>query len=368
MKILHLTTHLNRGGISNYILSVGSALRAKGHQLFVGSDGGEMEEEFREQGFHLKNFPIRTKSELHPKIYAALPSLIHWIREEQIELIHAHTRITQVMADWIQRVSQTPYLTTAHGFYKRRLGRRFLPAWGKRVVAISDPVGDYLLDVFKVPGRNLRVIYNGLDLESFANAFRRHDPQGVRREYGFNERAYVIGITARLVPEKGHEYLIRTAKSLETEIPDLKILIVGDGRYRSQLEALTQKFGLSERVRFLGNLRDVSKPLAAMDVFTLPAVWREGFGLSVAEAMACGKPIIATNIWALNALIENRVNGILVEPRSVSALAEAILFIYKNKTFRESIAEAGRKTAAERFSMDRMVRELETVYEEVLQG
>ena len=368
MRILHLTTHLNRGGISKYILSAGAILRAKGHDLFVASSGGEMEEEFREAGFRVKQLGIRTKSELSPKIYWALPELIRWVRQEQIALVHAHTRITQVMAHWLQQIMRVPFITTSHGFYKLRLGRRLIPAWGEQVIAISEPVGNHLRDGFHVPPDRIRIVYNGVDLRGFVSSFSEHDPVTVRREYGIPDQSFVVGTTARLVPDKGHEFLIRALQRLEPEIPNLNAIIVGDGRHRKTLERLSRDLQVSHRVHFTGNLRDVAKPLAAMDIFVLPAVWREGFGLSIVEAMACQKPVIVTNIWALNTLIENRVNGILVEPRSVEDLAQAILLLLKDTGFRESIGRAGQKTAETRFSLDRMVEEIEDIYEEVLRG
>ncbi len=366
MKILHLATHLNRGGISQYILSVGEAFIRKGHQVAVVSSGGEMEEEFRGKGFKLVRLPIRTKSELSPQIYWSLPRLIDLIKSEKIDVLHAHTRITQVMATWASRATGRPFVTTCHGFYKRRLGRRLLAAWGNRVVAISDPVADHLRETFGVPREEVRVIYNGIDLQRFRERFLTHNACTVRGEYGFPEDARVVGVTARLVPDKGHEYLIRAVSGLAAEFPDLRLLIVGDGRYREYLQELAKSLHLLDRMCFTGNLQDVSKPLAAMDLFVLPAVWREGFGLSIVEAMACEKPVVVTNIWALNALIQNGVNGILVEPRNVADLSEGIRRVLRDDDFRQKIGRQGRETAKERFSLDRMAEELEGVYREVL--
>ena len=366
MRILHLTTHLNRGGISKYVYSVGRAMHARGHRIFVASAGGEMEEEFGRSGLQVKIFPIRTKSELSPKIYCALPPLIRWMKEEQIDLLHAHTRVTQVLAFWLCRFTGKRFVTTAHGFYKRRLGRRVLPAWGRRAVAISEAVRIDLQNKHRVPPDKIRLIYNGLDLPELFLKFSQHDSNQTREEYGFLPDSLVVGVTARLVPDKGHAYLIRAVKRLKIEIPNLKLLIVGDGRYRKELEALVRTLQMGDRVLFTGNVQDVSKPLAAMDIFVLPATWREGFGLSIAEAMTCEKPVIVTNIWALNTLIQDRVNGVLVEPKNVEHLAEAIHYMLSHPEFRKKIGKAGRRTAEERFSLERMVRELESVYEEAL--
>lgn len=368
MKILHLATHLNRGGISNYIFLVGSELIKRGHQIFVVSNGGEMEDEFREKGFILKNLTIRTKSELSPKIYLALPRLIGFIKKEKIDLIHAHTRVTQVMSQWASWFAGIPFLSTAHGFYKRRLGRRIFPAWGTRIVAISDPVAAELEEVFRISHERIKVVYNGVDLEDLLRRYQSYDRSTVRMEFGLPTNAKVIGITARLVPDKGHEYLIRAVKRLGAELEDLNLLIVGDGRNREYLESLSKDLGISEHVRFTGNMRDISKPLKAMDVFALPAVWREGFGLSIAEAMACQKPIIATNIWALNTLIQNGINGLLIEPRNVDALVDAVRLVLTNREVSETMARAGQKTAQEKFSLDRMVNEITSVYEEIVRG
>ncbi len=366
MRILNLTTHLNRGGISKYISTVGSALLKRGHRVFVVSSGGETEKELEEMGLTIQNLPIRTKNELSPRIYLHLPALTRLIKDWKIDLMHAHTRVTQVMAWWAQRLTGRPFVSTVHGFYKRRLGRRILPAWGERAIAISEPVGVDLRETHRVSSESIRIIYNGLDLVELAERFATHQPSQVRKEYGFPESAYVVGIIARLVPDKGHEYLLRSLKELASEIPQLRVLVVGDGKYRAYLEDLSARLGLDGRVHFTGNLRDVTKPLAAIDLFVLPAVWREGFGLSIVEAMACQKPVIVTNIWALNTLIQNQVNGVLVEPRNIGDLSKAIRFFAQHPEFCLKIGMAGQETTRKRFSINRMVQELEEVYGEVL--
>ncbi len=366
MKILYLTTHLNLGGISRYILTVGSALRARGHEVFVASGGGDLEHEFRESGVQVKAFPIRTKSELSPKLYGALPEVTHWVKKEKIDLIHAHNRVTQVLAFFIRLSTGIPFVTTVHGFYERRLGRRLLPAWGNRAIAISEPVAEELMAKHRVAASRVRVVYNGIDIEGIRRRVLQQDPRAARREYGMPEDAVILGIIARLISEKGHEYLIRALKGLDSEFPKLRLLIVGEGRERDRLESLTKGLGLNGSVRFTGNLKDISKPLAVTDIFVHPATWREAFGLSVVEAMVCEKPVVVTNTWALSSLIKERVNGIIVEPRDEQSLREAIRLLVKNAPLRKEMGKAGSKSAEERFSIERMAKELETVYEEVL--
>lgn len=366
MNVLHLTTHLNSGGITIYILRLIKPLAKLGVDLHVLSSGGDWTSNFRELGAATYDLPIKTKSEVHPKIYWAIPSILRIIREKKIDLLHAHTRITQVQAFWIQKLTGIPVVTTCHGFYQKRIGRRLIPAWGDRAIAISQPVQDDLIQGFKLPPQKTIVIYNGIDTDSFNEAYQKHDPIKVRRDYGFGMEDPVVGIVARLVGDKGHKYLMEAAHQLRRDFPRIRLLIVGDGRERAELDRCVQRLELQDHVVFTSNVKDVTQPLSAMNVFAFPATWREGFGLSIVEAMACGKPVIVTNIWALNSLIQDRVNGLMVEPRKVEPLAEAIKILLSDENYRRKIAAAGRKMVEESFSVQRMAQEIKSVYESVL--
>lgn len=365
-KVLHLTTHLNSGGITVYILRLVDFLRSAEFETLIFSCGGEYASLFQEKNVKLLMCDIRTKSEIHPKLIPALGRLIRAIREEKIDILHAHTRITQVLAYWAGKYTGVPVVTTCHGFYKVRLGRRLLPAWGQRAIAISEPVGKHLADDFHVPAKSIRVVSNAVDIKLLDEQYQKHSSETVRKDFGFAKEDRVIGIVARLVNDKGHEYLLRAAAELYRDFPDIRILIVGDGRERPILEDLAKALGIEARVVFTGNITDVSRALAAMDIFAFPATWREGFGLSIVEAMTCGKPVIVTNIWALNSLIQNEDTGFLVEPKSVPALAEAIRKLLEDAALRRRIGESARKAVERLFTIERMAAEISDVYKETL--
>ncbi|MDD5218253.1 MAG: glycosyltransferase family 4 protein [Candidatus Omnitrophica bacterium] len=366
MKVLHLTSHLDSGGITVYILRLIRHLREQGVEVCVVSSGGNYAPLFHERGAQTFEIPFRTKSELHPKIYFALPQIINIIKEQKIDVIHAHTRITQVMAFWIQKVLKIPVVTTCHGFYKRRLGRRLLPAWGDYAVAISDGVAKHLTDDHRVPLQKVKIVNNAVDFQELDAAYARHDTVEMKKRYGFRTNDPVIGVVARLVADKGHEYLIRAMVELRRQYPNLKLLIVGDGKYKKFLQQLVAKLGLTDHVVFTGNLIDVTEALSAMDLFVFPATWREGFGLSIAEAMACRKAVVVTNVWALNRIIHHRINGMLVEPKCVTPLVEAIDELFRDHVLRQKIQTQARQLAEELFSIPRMAREIQQVYQEVL--
>jgi glycosyltransferase involved in cell wall biosynthesis len=128
------------------------------------------------------------------------------------------------------------------------------------------------------------------------------------------------------------------------------------------LKAMARELHMEDRVVFTGSLTDVIRPLAAMDIFALPAIWREGFGLSIVEAMACRKPVIVSNIWALNSLIQNNVTGILIEPKQAEPLAAAIATLLREPETRKRIGESARAVVEEHFTVGRMAAEIAAIY------
>ena len=168
MRILILATHLNAGGIARYILSLTKGLTAKNHQVFVVTGGGELEENLKIVGGQHFRFNIRTKSEADPRLYWALGALSKLIKDKKIDVIHAQTRVTQVMATFQRRLNKTPYVSTCHGFYKPKLARRLLGGWGDKAIAISEAVAQHLSSDFKVPEEKIVLIHNGIDLNEFS--------------------------------------------------------------------------------------------------------------------------------------------------------------------------------------------------------
>lgn len=365
-KVLHITTHLNTGGITTYIYLLAEALKNTPFEIVVLSSGGNMTEQFRQAGIRTFEIPYRTKSELSPKLYRAIPRASELVRKEGIELIHSHTRVTQVLSWWIEKITKVPYVSTCHGFYKRRLGRQLLPAWGRKVVAISDPVADSLKKDFRIPEDRVVTIYNAIDAEGLISSARAKDRSKIINEWNLASHQPVVGIVSRIVQDKGHEYLIRAFAILREKYPDIKLLIVGEGPYKKNLERLVQSLNLKSGVILIGNLKDVTKALTVIDIFVLPAIWREGFGLSIIEAMALKKPVIVTNIWALNAIVAHRVNGLLIEPRDIKAIVEAVTELIEDQKLCQQIGENAYQTAIKEFSIDRMAHQMANFYDETL--
>lgn len=366
-RILHLTTHLNIGGITSYIKLVTKEMQNDGYRFYVGSSGGTQEPVLEAQAVQCVRFNIRTKSEISPKVFLAIRPLIKFIRREKIDLIHAHTRVAQILSWWAQRFTKLPYVSTCHGFYKRRLGRKLISAWGDHVIAISKPVEDSLIHDFHVREKKVSTIFNAIDIPELLQRYGQKDPRVIRRELRLPESCQVLGIVARIVADKGHEFFLRAAqKLLSSSFPNIKILVVGEGPHMKRMQALARKLGIDHAVLFLGNVQDVTYALAVIDIFVLPAIWREGFGLSIIEAMAVCKPVIVTNIWSLNELVQNKVNGLLVEPKDVEGLASAIRELLDDRDLSNSVARNGCDMVKREFSISQMAFRLDQIYAKVL--
>ena len=167
MNILFLTTHANTGGITSYILTLGEASVKSGHKVWVVSSGGDCVPRLEAAGIKHVQVNIRTKSEVHPKLWFSLWPLNRLIREEGIHIIHAQTRVTQVLGVWVSRLTGVKMVTTCHGFFRPRWFRKIFPCWGAAVIAISKPVAQHLSVDFGVPPNKIHLIANGIDLDRF---------------------------------------------------------------------------------------------------------------------------------------------------------------------------------------------------------
>ncbi len=312
-------------------------------------------------------YPIRTKSILNPMLYMALPSIIRAVKEGRFDILHAHSRVTQVLAFWISRETGIPMVSTAHGFYKAKLGRRLFPCWGKRAIAISSLVADELHKRHGVSKKKIRVIHNALDMNTFQKKLAAQDAQKIRTGLGIPEGAYVVGSISRLVRDKGHDYLLQAVQEVKRSYPHVFLVIVGDGRERSRLEAMVHKLGLSGSVRMIRGVSETPSILPALDLFVHPATYREGFGLSIAEAMAARIPVLTTDIPAINTLFHDGVDSRIVKPKRADLLAHAMIEFMNNKSFAQKIAQSGYELAVQLCQPERMADEIVAVYREALE-
>ncbi len=236
---------------------------------------------------------------------------------------------------------------------------RLLTSRMDRLIAVSRSIVAKL----EHEGRDaapISLIHNGVDLE-------RYDHQGpcctLREEYGLPADGPIIGVVARLEPEKGHPTLLEAWVQVARAIPDASLLVIGEGSRREALETMAAGLGLAGRVVFTGRRDDVPAVTAALDVAVLPS-YREALGLTILEAMALSRPIVASNVGGIPEMVEDGVTGLLVPPHDADALAAAIIRLLRDHPLADTLGRAGHDLVHERFCIELMVAAVEQIYDD----
>jgi len=363
MRILFIANHLNVGGISSYLLTLTSGLKEKGHQIYLASSGGELEDKFIQSGVMLIKVPLATKNEISPKIFFSFWKLRKLGRKFNIDLIHSHSRTGQVLGDLLGRALVKPHIFTCHGFFKPKISRRIFGCWGQAVIAISQQVKEHLITDFKLDGSKINVVHNGIDTMNFGDFSERDN---LRRKLG-NPNDFLVGIIARLSDVKGHTYLIQALSEVIKNFPNVKLLIVGQGRMKEALIRQVNVLGLKDSVLFIPEVKNTKDLLAAMDIFVMPSL-QEGLGLALMEAMAQGIAVVGSAVGGIKTLIQDKGNGLLVPPADVSSLARAIITLLGDSALRRALGAKAREFIIANFSKEEMVNKTEIVYQQSFAG
>jgi len=361
MRILFIANHLNVGGISSYLLTLAGGLIQKGHQVYLASSGGELEDKFIQAGITLVKVPLKTKNEISVKIIVSFWKLKKVARQFNIDLIHSHSRTTQVLADLLGRWLAKPHIFTCHGFFRPKISRRIFGCWGQRVIAISQQVKEHLIIDFKLDESKISVVNNGIDTKNFGD-FSARDM--MRKDLGLND-AFTIGIIARLSDVKGHLYLIRAMQGVIKIFPTARLLIIGEGKMKNALIKEVDLLGIKENVLFISQASNTPDMLAAMDIFVMSSL-QEGLGLALMEAMAQGMAVVGCAVGGIKTLIQDKTNGLLVAPADAPALAQAIITLLNDCPLRRALGARAREFIITNFSKEEMVDRTEIVYQQSL--
>jgi glycosyltransferase involved in cell wall biosynthesis len=243
----------------------------------------------------------------------------------------------------------------------RDLLRRLTPRID-HLIAVSRAIVRKLEDEGRV-GAPISLIYNGVDLARYGE---QAACPTLLSEYGIASDAPIVGVVARLEPEKGHPTLLDAWPAVIEAVPNANLLVVGEGSQRELLEAQAASLGLlGTSVTFTGRRDDVPAVTAALDVAVLPS-YREAQGLSILEAMALSRPVIASAVGGIPEMIDDGRTGLLVPPRDPAALAAAITRLLNDQALAARIGRAGHDLVHERFCVEQMVRAVETIYDEAV--
>jgi glycosyltransferase involved in cell wall biosynthesis len=354
MKILHLLSSGGYYGKENVVVNLCSALEKLGCAGEVGAflnsqaPNDAVVSRARREGLTARSFACHGRVD---------PRAVRTIREhivsQQIDLVHTHDYKADLYGYLAARWARRQVFATCHLWFCPSLQDRFYAGLDRQVlkhfdgvIGVSPPIG-MTLHNSHVPQSKIAVIANGIDFSPFLGV----EDALADREFGSD---FAIGIVGRLVRQKGHPILFAAARAILEKYPGAKFVLVGDGPDRKQLEVLARELGITGSVYFAGFRDDVARVYAGLDLMVMPSL-DEGLPMTLLEAMAAKRAVIASAVGAVPEVIEHGENGLLVEPGSADDLGQAMLLLLSDAPLRHRLAENARQSVS-RFSSDRMAR------------
>jgi glycosyltransferase involved in cell wall biosynthesis len=301
------------------------------------------------------------------QVVAAL-RLARVIRRRQVDILHSHQFRASLFASPVGRLCRVPVIIeTSHGREAWRhgwlKGHFVVDRWVGRFVdyyiAVSEANARYLVQQKGLPAEKITVIRPGSDLRRFTTSFQA--PVGLRNNLGFAEDDPVLIVAGRLEPQKGHRVLLDALPSVLREFPRTRLVCLGQGSLRAELEGRADHLGLKGAVRFVGYQPDVRDWLALADLSVLPS-FHEGLPVAAVESLAMEKPVVATAVDGTPEVVVDGKTGFVVPPGNPARLAEAICRLLRDPELRQRMGRAGRQWTLECLSQEKLLQETTAFY------
>ncbi len=364
LRILQIISrrHCDTGG-GLQALELARWLKERGHRVFfMARPGGSAQERCRTMGLPFLPLPMEGTWDL-----ASVRVLRAFLKREKIQVVHAHKgRAHSLALMAILGLSPPPVLVANRGvtfplsFWNKW---KYILPWTAGVVAVSESVKGVLKDS-GVPPSKIRVIYGGVDVERFSPM----DREEACRSLGLDPALDYVAMVAHFRPWKGHRILARAVETLAPSFPRLKVLLAGKtrGKTYKSFRALLRDMGLEERFLFLGYREDVELVINASHFLVGPSLEGEGLPGVFREAMACGRPVVASRVAGAPEVVMPGETGLLVPPGDPLALAQAMARLLEDEDLRKAMGDRGRRMVVDRFSHAARARIMEEYYLELL--
>ncbi len=364
MKVLQILPRLNSGGVERGTVEVASYLVSQGHESVVVSFGGWRQAYLDKIGVKHIKLPVHSKNPF--VMISLIPKLARIIEESDIDVVHARSRVPAWISYYAVRMVNrvrfkrerypkiVNFVTTCHGLYSKG-PITWVMGMGRRVIVPSEFIGEYMKREFDVPSYKIVLVPRGVDLDEFSySPFQREsDP--------------IFLVVGRITPNKGQDLAIKAFAGIARRYPKVRLWIVGDvgnHKYYQYLRSLQVRFSLHDSVKFLGPRKDVRDIIAKAYALLIPSQYPESFGRIVIESGAVGRPVIASNLPALNELVNGK-NGLLAQADSIQDWQSKMIYLLEHPEKATEMGLKGREIA-ERYSIERMCEGVLSVYESVL--
>jgi glycosyltransferase involved in cell wall biosynthesis len=293
------------------------------------------------------------------------------IRRLRPTIVHTHLAKAGTVVRLAARLAGVPIIVhTYHGHvfhsYFSPLKTQFflniertLGLFSDRLIAVGDKQRRELIGYRVAPAHKIVAVPLGLEIEPMLEVERERGR--LRAELGLTAGEVLVGIVARLVPVKAHEVFLEAAARIARAVPGARFLVIGDGERRAELERMVEQLGLSERTRFLGWRRDMRVVYADLDVVALSSL-NEGSPVAIIEAMAAGRPVVASDVGGVSEVVTDGQSGLLVPRRDVAALATAVIDLLRDPAGAAKLGAAARAAVYPKYASSRLVEDIGRLY------
>ena len=369
--IIWMIDSLGPGGAEQLMPTILKNLQQAGFNIRVCAlqirAGNPIASELQRLGLPVDLIPIRNLRQPLNLIH-----ILRYLRLHRPQLLHTQLEFADILGTLAAKLLGIPSVSTVHtldvfpekksAWGRMKLRWFLLGRFCDRVIAVSEKTRRHYLQAGGLPQDKVITLYNGVDRSRFRKMDETQTVK-LRKELQLPISSQIIMTVAVLREPKGIQFMIRALPAILEQRPDVHYLIVGDGVHRAVLSDLAADLGIKNHVTFAGHRTDIPDLLACCDIFVLPTL-KDALPTVLIEALAAGKPIIASNVGGVPEIIENGVNGLLVAPGEPSKLVEACLRLLKDNELSRQIILAGSETVRQRFDIDTQIEQLSRMYEE----
>jgi L-malate glycosyltransferase len=363
MFSIHVDTATTWRGGQNQVLLTVMGLRSAGHRaMLIAHPAGELR---RRAAEGLDFIPLAPSHELDLKAGWKLARLINRLRPDLVHAHDPHAVSTAALALSMSTERPVPPLVASRRV-DFRLKTNSFSKWKYRQVQMFIAASSAIASILRaggIPASQIVTVHEGIDADRIAHI----EPASVHAALWLPTQAPIVGNIGALVTHKGQRHLIEAAAIVLRDVPDARVVILGEGELRATLEHQVKHLHLEKHVLLPGFREDVLALLKGFDIFVMSSE-TEGLGTSILDAMACGRPVVGTKAGGIPEVVEDGVTGLLVEPHNPAALAQAITALLQDDALRSRMGAAGLARVREHFTVDRMVADTIAVYEQVLGG
>jgi len=365
INVIHLVEELTIGGLEKTLTAVALSLNKRKYNVSVWClrEGGFFADKLVKEGIDVKVLHIST-SRNPLSIY----KLYRLLKIHKFDIIHTHAYSAGTIGRISAFLAGIPVIISHnHSVYDYYNKRYHFVEWllsliTDRVICISEVVNRFANETQRINAKKLITIHNGIDDVCSVTEKRSSD---LKKELGLPINHSIIGTIAHLEEHKGLKYLLESASLLLASRRDISFLLVGEGVLERTLKKLCVDLKIEKNVIFAGERSDIPEILFSIDIFVLPSL-REGLPLTILEAMACGKPVIATNVGGIPEIVIDGVSGILVSPKDPEALYRAMDELLNDRTKLTKMGHHGERVCEESFSSNAMIEKIENLYDSLL--